>query len=1059
MALFGVQTTGITYLGVDPVSGRYRYYNLDTGLSSFSDTPPTAAQEQQYNTDQAAVDAKLQPSQTTYDSAQASVANQDPPAAAAAAVDPANQVTTQEQVNLDAPNYNAVQPGGYDPNSGDAYYTAGGYAPSETPSAETSTSSSTSEVSATGDTVTTTTNSAGGVNISGGSAPNSTTPDVPGKGPIMNPLHSYPSYTYGLSLHMLTIEEYNSIVQDQKYIAKRVLIASAGRYTKTAAADDPSAFIRAPYFDVDFYFENLNMKTIIGTNDHSRATNAIDISFTIVEPYGITLFNRIIKLCTDLKLDNYLETPYLLEIDFFASNDAGEIVGVIPGQTKRMPIQLTKFDIKVTSKGAEYSIQAVPYNHGAFNLSSVTTPAHFEVLAGSVASFFTTDKTETYVDDAKTQRVAFEQNATINADGTFTGATGEVGGSILVSNASVANQMSKDPIYRVKSYGTAINAWNKELVKNNKQLHPDTYKFNFHPDIGGANFKLSGKLSPKDTAMADVTDTISIRQGNTGKETDALNYNTKIFSINAGTSIEQVLNYVIRNSSYIQDQLIIPEEYTDPTKLTQDKLKNSTLPLRWFKVVPTVILDPNGYDKVRKTWARTIVYNVIPYEIYNTKVDVAPQGKWSDPLKVYNYYYTGKNIDIIDVNIEFNALYYTGLTAYRNNLATITGTPQDVPDTDQSNPQGYEGEVQNANAIQPNKIKNEVQNSRAQATGGAITPRGAASVDTEASVYTSAGGDMLQLTMKIIGDPQYIKQDDMFFGPGSALDSTNPGPPSKDPRLIADGSLHMDNREVYVQVTYRTPSDIDESTGLMNFDSAFQQSLFSGMYKVLSVDSTFSGGKFEQTLEMIRLFNQTKLDYVNQTVNPNNNARVEAGQSVPGSAAISPTNAVGPNYGAAVSSDATPPNSTPVADQDPVLSTPDNTALADVANNAPTQDITNQGPIAPNFQVSAYSDQTNSIGGTPATTQAAATSPDFTPMPSTNIATTENITPAPTTTFPAPTPSLAGQTVPSTVFPDQTVTYSSAGYPIQVTAADGSTSPVDALGNTVKPLINGSFNA
>ena len=66
--------------------------------------------------------ASLNPSA---DTAQASVDNQNPSAAQTAAADTSNQLTTEEQVNLTAPNYNAVQQGGYDPNSD--YYTGGGY--------------------------------------------------------------------------------------------------------------------------------------------------------------------------------------------------------------------------------------------------------------------------------------------------------------------------------------------------------------------------------------------------------------------------------------------------------------------------------------------------------------------------------------------------------------------------------------------------------------------------------------------------------------------------------------------------------------------------------------------------------------------------------------------------------------------------------------------------------------------------------------------------------------------------------------------------------------------
>ena len=69
------------------------------------------------------------------------------------------------------------------------------------------------------------------------------------------------------------------------------------------------------------------------------------------------------------------------------------------------------------------------------------------------------------------------------------------------------------------------------------------------------------------------------------------------------------------------------------------------------------------------------------------------------------------------------------------------------------------------------------------------------------------------------------------------------------------------------------------------------------------------------------------------------------------------------------------------------------------------------------------------------------------------------ISPAPgDTTYPQPKLNLAGQTVADPLDPNSKITYSSAGYPVTATAPDGSTSPIDALGNVTKPLINGSYN-
>ena len=49
--------------------------------------------------------------------------------------------------------------------------------------------------------------------------------------PLPNPLSDYESYTYGLSLHLLSQTQYNNLIQNPEtsYIPQNVLVASAGK--------------------------------------------------------------------------------------------------------------------------------------------------------------------------------------------------------------------------------------------------------------------------------------------------------------------------------------------------------------------------------------------------------------------------------------------------------------------------------------------------------------------------------------------------------------------------------------------------------------------------------------------------------------------------------------------------------------------------------------------------------------------------------------------------------------------------------------------------------------
>jgi hypothetical protein len=95
----------------------------------------------------------------------------------------------------------------------------------------------------------------------------------------------------------------------------------------------------------------------------------------------------------------------------------------------------------------------------------------------------------------------------------------------------------------------------------------------------------------------------------------------------------------------------------------------------------------------------------------------------------------------------------------------------------------------------------------------------------------------------------------------------------------------MDNGEVYVNLTFRTPVDIDETTGLMQFKNKnilgpTQTSLFSGLYRVMTITNEFRNGMFTQLLNLIRLPRQDKLDYANNKPPTSDNRNILLGQTV-----------------------------------------------------------------------------------------------------------------------------------------------------------------------------------
>lgn len=718
----------------------------------------------------------------------------------------------------------------------------------------------------------------------------------PWTGPIPNPdsvnlntvlpnvLHSYASYTYGLSLALLTEIEYNLIQEKGEYKPNRVLIASAGRYNNTPG---PSQFIRSPYFKTDFYFDGFKLDTVVGLNAESRSTNAIKYDFTLIEPYGFTLIDRIINLAESLEVSNYLDMPYLLQIDFFGIDESGQITGVIPGTTKRIPIRILKLDVKITNRGAEYAITGTPYNHSAFDLTTLSVPNIIEVEAKTVAQFFQSDVVQGDTTNTTGQR----EKGITTPDGVFQPLSN-------INQSLLSTQTRRQLGLFATSFGTALNNHQKSLVNDGKIEYADKYFFNIDQKIAGAKFVEGSFSTPKNAGMVVINSGSGLakdnntRKGDIGSNHSSYSLDSRLFTINPGTYIDQVISWVIGNSEYVTTQMVIPEDFPgDREKYLAKLAEKENLPLEWFKVVPEIKLGP--FDRIRKIFSREITYNIQKYEVRNLKIPLGPggvAGRQKPPVKSYEYIYSGKNNDILDLDIQFNALYYTALTTYRSSAAKLAQPPDPSLAEKDANPKDFQiGSVQDPNAIMPMVMKPQVADTRMITGRGVITPTQAAVADLEASLLTLSQADMLHVKLKIIGDPSFIKQDDIFWGPKINKDLKE-NIENADPRLTPDGSLKMDGGEVYVNLIFRTPVDIDEGSGMMQFKDKnilgpTQTSLFSGLYRVMRVENEFRNGQFTQMLNLIRLPLQET---------PKSRER---GNAVPGKKAILDNYNLSPNFG------------------------------------------------------------------------------------------------------------------------------------------------------------------
>lgn len=673
---------------------------------------------------------------------------------------------------------------------------------------------------------------------------------TPTYSPLENPLDKYATYTYGISLHLLSSTDYSSMVEDNtNWKPTQTLIASAGRYDNSMP--------RSPAFTDDFYFDNLRMQTIIGLNGRTQGTNVIDVSFTIIEPLGLTLLNRLIAATNSINEKNYLQMPYMLQIDFFGNDDIGSIVHPIPDLTKYIPIKLIDMKMKVGTKGSEYQFRAVPFNHLAFMESNVSTPAHFEVFAGTVKAFF--ENTETTVAQQKQEKDAAQRE--LNNPTNF-----GTGTDASISRNAAAQQAQKtvSSAYRINSYTGAFNDWNKALATaTNKaaKFPPIQIQFVIDQAIADSAITVPKTNSPTRAPMVDTKNPNEVAaqlKSNQGVGTVGPDLKRESFSINTGTSIVSIINMIIRNSDYIRNQLTDPNvDVSDPQALANKQQKD----LNWFKIIPVVKMK--DFDPLQNKWALEIVYYVKQYTYYNQKHPYAPLGKPNGYVKDYQYMYTGQNVAVIDFNIDFDALFFTALSTDRSKTDAVSQAQDANPDTNKDLLSS-----QPAGSAQPKQYVTISGDQQSTASGDAIRDsKTQVAADVMKSIYSNARGDMINVQLKIIGDPHFIKQDDFYLNPGQAKYS-------EANQLINPGTLAMDAGEIHARLLFKTPTDYDDATGLLKTTGGFTQSVFSGIYKIVNVDSEFRSGAFTQTLNLIRLFDQPDYD-VESSPNASTNTNTE----------------------------------------------------------------------------------------------------------------------------------------------------------------------------------------
>jgi hypothetical protein len=234
-----------------------------------------------------------------------------------------------------------------------------------------------------------------------------------------NILDQYASYTYSLGWYLTDPTTYNKLIKSPKrnldgyYLLVQSGGAPINNQVPTNVAADPNiqtsgtvGYGRSPFFPLDYYIDNLEFNvTYGGSAAAGGAATFSDLSFTVIEPNGISLLDNLYRAVSDLYIKkniisadttpNYSAAMYVMVIRFYGYDVDGNLIQPIAKRTgttdnqaaieKFIPFTISTIDFKVANKLVEYQVKGVSPGTGTgFSTNRGSIPQNFQFQGATV---------------------------------------------------------------------------------------------------------------------------------------------------------------------------------------------------------------------------------------------------------------------------------------------------------------------------------------------------------------------------------------------------------------------------------------------------------------------------------------------------------------------------------------------------------------------------------------------------------------------------------------------------------------------------------------------------
>lgn len=687
--------------------------------------------------------------------------------------------------------------------------------------------------------------------------------------PQPNILDRFSSYTYQASVYLMTPGQYENLLATKKKTINGFQLlfqsggapASRGNYDVAAQAAGGAAAAqvgRSSAFPNDFYIDSITLENALLGKSTGAAHMAASLKFTVVEPNGITLIDRLYQAAQDNAPKgatgkiNYQAAAYLMVIRFFGYDESGKLqqVGAVgpdglsdPNSVteKFIPFLIRKINWGVSNKLVNYEFDCAPIGQAiASTTRRGTIPYDVELsastvgeLLGSVVKYSsgaTTSATTGPNQTAATQGRTGVNLTNNNAGGGRGSGGAGPGNTPYVAPAETpavpkANAAPTPKKTVTQGLMGAMNEFQQDLVARKIYEQADVYEIVWANGadklIRDKSITLPGFTNKKSTPQAQ-----SAEQDPQNLDPDkvAMDISVRNFSITAGQQLLQAIDLAIRNSQYITEQALVKNLENGKTVVNEVAI---TKPVNWYQI--SMSAQQLNYDNLRKDYAYKITFTVTPLPLASIDSKYFPVSTFRGIHKSYPYWFTGQNTQVLDFQQQFNAMF--NITVSGNdpdhNVAakfreTYTSSMREIPfyNFQTGSTESRSGAEQNGNEVGANLAE-----------------------------YLYSPNDLARAKIRIIGDPAWIQQGSIFAGVEPASFNFNAFNP--------DGTINFDSNQIMFEIAWQRPEDYDLSTGIADpYSGGYsgqavkdRKPVQSNVYQAIKVTSEFRAGRFEQTLE------------------------------------------------------------------------------------------------------------------------------------------------------------------------------------------------------------------